>query len=271
MNIFIAGDSTFQYNNSSSYPMTGIGQMLPLYFTNLKQPDLAAHDIDTYTDNLVPGEPYESTVKEIETVTFYNYARNGRSTKSFITEGRLNVIDSQIQAGDYLFVVFGHNDQKADDPNRFTNPDTNFKANLMKFADTAERHGAFPVFLTPVARRIFDEETKTAKDTLKAYSDAMKDFADENGYPLIDLSELSRKLLTEVGFEAAGKFYMGLKPGEYDNYPDGRNDDTHLKPDGAYTFAGLCAKGLYDVCRAWNGKHTEGYSKLARFIRLPKA
>lgn len=269
MNIFIAGDSTFQYNNSSSYPMTGIGQMLPLYFTNLSQPDLAAHDIASYTDAFLPGEETDNGIKALETVTFYNYARNGRSTRNFISEGRLKVIDGQIKEGDYLFVIFGHNDQKADDPNRFTDPDTDFKENLLTFAQTAEKHGAYPVFFTPVARRIFDEETKTAKDTLKPYGDAMKAFAEEKGYPLVDLSKLSRQLITEVGYEEAGKFYMGLKAGEYANYPEGRVDDTHLKPDGAYTFAGLCAKGILEVCGSWEGKHREEYKKLASFIRKP--
>ncbi|MCR4938751.1 MAG: rhamnogalacturonan acetylesterase [Treponemataceae bacterium] len=269
MNIFIAGDSTFQYNNSATYPMTGIGQMLPLYFTNLSQPDLSVHDIDNYTDDLFPGEPGPEGKNPIETVTFYNYARNGRSTRNFISEGRLSVIDKQIKAGDFLFIIFGHNDQKADDPKRFTDPDTDFKANLLIFAQTAEKHGAFPVFFTPVARRIFDEKTKTAKDTLKPYGDAMKDFAKEKGYPLVDLSELSRKLITETGYEKAGKFYMGLKAGVYANYPEGRVDDTHLTPDGAYTFAGLCAQGLQEVCVSWEGKNQENYEKLASFIRLP--
>ena len=257
MKIFIAGDSTFQYNNSSTYPMTGIGQMLPLFFTNLSQPDLSAHDIDN-------PEPMQ------ETVTFYNYARNGRSTKNFISEGRLRVIDNQISSGDFLFIIFGHNDQKIDDPNRYTAPDGEYKENLRIFAETALKHGAYPVFFTPVARRIFDEKTQEASNTLKPYGDAMKEFAAEAGYPLVDLSELSRNLLTKLGFEASAHFYMGLKPGEYANYPEGRDDNTHLTPDGAYTFASLCAQGLIDVCGSWNGKYAESYRKLASFIRAPK-
>ena len=254
MNIFIAGDSTFQYNNSSTYPMTGIGQMLPLFFTNVAQPDLPTHDIDEY--------PLEQ-----ETVTFYNYARNGRSTKNFISEGRLKIIDSQISKGDFLFVIFGHNDQKADDPNRYTAPDGEYKTNLRTFAETAEKHDAFPVFFTPVARRIFDERTHEADDTLKPYGDAMKEFAADEGYPLVDLSGMSRSLITKLGFEESAKFYMGLKPGEYVNYPDGRDDNTHLKPDGAFAFASLCAQGLIDVCGMWNGKNAAAYKKLASFIR----
>ena len=266
MKIFIAGDSTFQYNNSSTYPMTGIGQMIPLFFTNLSQPDLAAHDINEKPAEATATANYTAH----ETVTFYNYARNGRSTKNFISEGRLRVIDNQISSGDFLFVVFGHNDQKADDPNRFTAPDGEFKANLRMFAETAEKHGAFPVFFTPVARRIFDDTTHEAVNTLKPYSDAMKEFAEAEGYPLVDLSALSCALLTKLGYEESAKFYMGLKPGEYANHPEGRNDNTHLKPDGAFAFAGLCAQGLIDVCGSWNGKNAESYKKLASFIRAPK-
>lgn len=279
MKIFIAGDSTFQYNNSSTYPMTGIGQMIPFFFTNLSQPDLAAHDINenpaespaTANSTGAGGTAESATYTTRETVTFYNYARNGRSTKNFISEGRLRVIDSQISNGDFLFVIFGHNDQKADDPNRYTAPDGEYKMNLRLFAQTAEKHGAYPVFFTPVARRIFDETTHEAVNTLKAYSDAMKEFAAEAGYPLVDLSALSCALLTKLGYEKSARFYMGLKPSEYANYPEGRDDNTHLKPDGAFTFAGLCAQGLIDVCGSWNGKNADAYQKLASFIRAPKS
>ena len=241
--------------------MTGIGQMLPLYFTNLSQPDLASSDI-TQTQNDEPAQA--------EKITFRNYARNGRSTKSFIAEGRLAVIEKQIAPGDFLFVIFGHNDQKSADPNRFTDPATSFKENLHEFAETAEKHGAFPIFFTPVARRIFDDATKTASDTLKAYSDAMKEFAFDGGYPLVDLSDFSRSFITKLGYEASARLYMGLEPGKYANYPDGRTDNTHLTPDGAFAFAGLCAKGIFEVCSGWNGRNADSYKRLASYIRLPK-
>jgi len=293
MKIFIAGDSTFQYNNSSTYPQTGIGQKLPLFFTNLSQPDLAAHDIDEYTgahaalgeaqnaiansltekaqtvnENTTQAKPQNSDIQE--TVTFLNFARNGRSTKSFINEGRLAFIDSEISKGDFLFIVFGHNDEKIQDPTRYTEPDGEYKKNLRIFAQTAQKHGAFPVFFTPVARRAFDNTGKRAIDTHKQYSDSMKDFAKEEGFPVIDLSELSRKLISKLGMADSARLYMNLKPGIYANFPEGRNDNTHLNPDGAFTFASLCVQGIIDVCGSWHGKNAEAYNKLASCIRPPK-
>ncbi len=261
MKIFIAGDSTFQYNNSSTYPQTGIGQMLPLFFANIAQPDLAEHDIDESKRTNTTAEEAQ------ETATFLNYARNGRSTKSYIDEGRLALIDREISKGDFLFIVFGHNDEKIQDPTRYTEPDDAYKENLRLFAQTALKHGAFPVFFTPIARRAFDAAKKEAIDTHKPYSDAMKNFAKEEGFPLIDLSELSRKLISKLGETDSARLYMNLKPGIYANYPEGRDDNTHLTPDGAFTFASLCAQGIIDVCGSWRGKNAEAYNKLASCIR----
>ena len=85
--IYYAADSIVAQKNIFTYPETGIGQMLPLY---LKR-----------------------------TVYVQNHAENGRSTKSFIDESRLAAIYNDIRQGDFLFIQFGHNDEKAADPNRY--------------------------------------------------------------------------------------------------------------------------------------------------------
>lgn len=85
-------------------------------------------------------------------VQIENYAENGRSTKQFIDEWRLATIYDRIHAGDFLFVQFGHNDEKASDPARYTDPETDFPANLERFVNVARNKGATPVFITPLTR-----------------------------------------------------------------------------------------------------------------------
>lgn len=265
MTVFIAGDSTFQYNNSSTYPQTGIGQMLPLFFRNLDQPDLGDKDIVQSDAKDISSEDSRG-----ETVTFRNYARNGRSTKSFIDEERLAHIEEELQPGDYLLVCFGHNDEKTQDPARYTDPETTYKENLKIFAQAAEKKGAFPIFITPVSRRAFNQNNGLPEDTHQAYSSAMTAFAMENGYPIIDLTALSQELLLNLGEEGCQHLYMNFPAGIHHNYPEGKEDNTHLTPDGAYAYASLTSKCIWFVCGRWNGRNSEAYRKLASFIRDPK-
>src|SRR5262249_51534132 len=93
-----------------------------------------------------------------ERVVVRNLAVNGRSTKSFIDEGRWRDALGQMRSGDWVFIQFGHNDAKTDDPVRFAAPRTTYRQNLIRFVDEAKQKGANPVLLTPVMRRRFDKE-----------------------------------------------------------------------------------------------------------------
>ncbi|MGN0779629.1 MAG: GDSL family lipase, partial [Aristaeellaceae bacterium] len=119
--IFWAGDSTVKQNSIETYPQTGIGQVFDRFVRR-----------------------YEVQVE--------NYAENGRSTRQFIDEGRLAVIYDRITEGDFLFIQFGHNDEKVQDPARYTDPDTDFPVNLGKFVNVARNKKATPVFITPLTR-----------------------------------------------------------------------------------------------------------------------
>jgi hypothetical protein len=102
--IFWAGDSTVQYNDILTFPQTGIGQVMNLFL----KPEVRVE----------------------------NHAKNGRSTKSFIDESRLTPIYDKITAGDFLFIQFGHNDEKKNDPQRYTDPHSDYMVNLEKFVET---------------------------------------------------------------------------------------------------------------------------------------
>ena len=92
-----------------------------------------------------------------EGVDVVNYAKNGRSTKSFIDEGLWDKVLGNLKEGDYVFIQFGHNDSKQSDSVRYAAPWGAYKANLEKFVLQTREKGGKPVLLTPVARRWFKE------------------------------------------------------------------------------------------------------------------
>lgn len=219
--IFWAGDSTVQTNDITTYPQTGIGQVFTLYLK--------------------------------ENVTVVNHAKNGRSTKSFLDEGRLNAIEESIGKGDFLFIQFGHNDEKAEDPSRYTEPFSSYMKNLEIFIDTARHHEAYPVLITPLERRCFADERHLGMGAHSDYVAAMKQVAEQKQVPLVDLYSMSRVELKRAGAEGSKKWFMNLEPGEYPSCPEGKTDNTHLKYEGAVFFAGLIAKGLKELGGIYEG------------------
>lgn len=196
--IFYAGDSTVKFNKISTYPQTGISQALLLYLK--------------------------------DSVEVKSFARNGRSTKSFLDEGRLALMEKEMKEGDFLFIQFGHNDEK-DDPARHTDPDTTFRENLMRFIASARERGARPVLITPIARRLFDENGVFLPGSHGAYPEAVRRTGKKAGVPVIDLTSITEKYLSAMGDLASKAYFMWPK------------DNTHLKPEGAVLMAGfLCGE-----------------------------
>lgn len=194
--IFYAGDSTVKFNKISTYPQTGISQALLLYLK--------------------------------DSVEVKSFAQNGRSTKSFLDEGRLTLIERKMKEGDFLFIQFGHNDEK-DDPARHTDPDTTFTENLMRFISAARDKGARPVLITPIARRLFDDNGVFLPGSHGAYPEAVWRTGREAGVPVIDMTSITEKYLAALGDLASKAYFMWPK------------DNTHLKPEGAVLMAGfLC-------------------------------
>lgn len=215
--IFWAGDSTVRQNSIATYPQTGIGQGMSRYL----RPD----------------------------VRMENHAENGRSTKSFLDEGRLEPIAERIMAGDFLFIQFGHNDEKPEDPTRYADPETGFPENLERFVNVARSKGAYPVIITPVTR--YNRNAPGARYRHDLWAASARRTAQKLGAALIDLTAMSEKLVDALGEQARTRFYMNLPAGVYPNYPDGQADNTHLQPEGAVTFAGLIAQGLYKLGGAY--------------------
>ena len=197
--IFYAGDSTVKFNKASTYPQTGLSQAMLLY--------------------LADG------------VEMKSFAQNGRSTKSFLDEGRLALIEKEMKEGDFLFIQFGHNDEK-DDKSRHTDPDTTFQENLMVFIQAARSKAAYPVLITPIARRLFDAQGKFLPGSHGAYPDAVRKTGKRAGVPVIDLTAVTEAYLESVGDLASRAYFMWPK------------DNTHLKPEGAVLIAGFLSREL---------------------------
>lgn len=205
--IYLAGDSTIAEKLDEKRPETGWGEKFSLFFD--------------------------------ENISISNHAKNGRSTRTFISEGRWQAIMDSVKEGDYVFIQFGHNDQSKNKPDRYTPPE-DFHNNLIRFINETREHKAIPVLITPVMRRRFDENGKFY-DVHGIYPGIVRKDARETETYLIDLHKSSEKLLEELGEEGSVKLFLHLEPGESPNYPDGVTDDTHFNDYGAKVIAALVA------------------------------
>ncbi|MCG9972878.1 rhamnogalacturonan acetylesterase [Christiangramia crocea] len=177
-------------------------------------------------------------------INIENHAVNGRSTRSFISEGRWEKVKNKLQPGDFVFIQFGHNDQKIQDPERYTNPFTQYRANLEKFVKETREKGANPILLSSIVRRNFNE-SGVLVNTHGEYPLVTRMVAEHMDVPFIDMQLLTEQLETAYGPEDSKKLHLHLEPGE-DNYePEGMQDDTHLSEKGATLVASLVLQEIY--------------------------
>ena len=139
-------------------------------------------------------------------VTVANYARNGRSTKSFITLGLWDKVKKDLKSGEYLFIQFGHNDSKVSDTTRYAPAFGLYQENLRLFVSHALSVGAKPILFTPVSRRWFDDRGKLKTDCHGDYPEAARQVAEEFGIPLIDANSITQEWLSSIGDEASRKY-----------------------------------------------------------------
>ena len=183
-----------------------------------------------------------------------NHAVNGRSSKSFIDEGRWEKVLEKIKPGDYVIIQFGHNDEKPQ-PNRHTDPGSTFDYNLAKYIRETREHGGIPVLMNCVVRRNFmvkapeiaDDEllrTSTFKDTHGLYKEAPRDVAQRMNCHFIDANKITHDLEQGLGTEASKKLHMWFRPGEEPSEPKGKQDNTHYNIHGATVVANLLADAL---------------------------
>lgn len=205
--VFLCGNSTVV--DQDNEPWASWGQMIPRFFN--------------------------------DKVAFANYAESGESANTFIGANRLKKAVSQMKAGDYVFIEFGHNDQKQKGPGKGAY--YSYMTSLKTFIDEARLKGAHPVLVTPTQRRSFDEQGKI-KDTHEDYPEAMKWLADKENVPLIDLHSMTRTLYEALGVEESKKAFVHYPANTYPNQPQPLQDNTHFNPYGAYEIAKCVIEGM---------------------------
>jgi len=207
--VFLAGNSTVV--DEAEEPWCGWGQV----FTNFFTPDIA----------------------------IANYAESGEAANTFVATKRFAKLLSKIRKGDYLFIEFGHNDEKQKGEGK--GPYTSFKSDLKYLADKTREKGAIPVLVTSMHRRFFDENGKV-KNTHGNYPDAVRQLAKEEGITLIDLNNMSAILYEAWGVDGSKRAFVHYPAGTFPNQKAPLADNTHFNPYGATEIAKCVLKGILE-------------------------
>lgn len=228
--IFMIGDSTMADKEiKNGNQERGWGQMLPDFLT--------------------------------EDIVVKNHAADGRSSLSFINEGRWDKVLSELRKGDYVFIQFGHNDEKPAEE-LHTVPGQSFDNNLRRFVREARAKGANPVLLNSIVRRnypppgctehqyTYETEGEVLVDTHGAYAESPRRIAKEMDVPFMDMTRLTHDLVAGMGPEESKKLFMWIPPGVYDFCPDGKVDNTHLNIYGGKVIAELAIREVAKVVPA---------------------
>lgn len=212
--IYIAGDSTAQsYSEENSIQRGWAQRLQPLF--------------------------------DEEKVEVVNRSIGGRSSSSFIREGRWDAIVNELQKGDWVFVQFGHNDTSTN-PQRHAEPEE-YKANFEKFCQEARAKGANPVILTSIAMRTWQNgELVVARPHFAEYIQIARDVAKEQNVPLIDMHKSTLELIRSLGDEGSKELYYHVKVGDHPSIQADKQDDTHLREKGAVAYAQMVADAIRD-------------------------
>ncbi len=220
--IFTIGDSLVQTYSDYYAPQTGWGQTLQNYFDESK-------------------------------VLVKNHALGGRSSGSFMREGRLNEVLLNVKEGDYVLVEFGHNDASTNKEDRYTSVE-DYKIYLKEqYIRAIEQRGGIPVLVTLCNRNDYNTTTGQFNVSFERYVVAMREVAEETGTLLIDLNAMTVEHFTYLnqtyGIGVTEEIIFNYADaGEFTGaYADGVADNTHLQEYGAKVVGGFVAKGLCDL------------------------
>lgn len=207
--VFLAGNSTV--TDQEKEPYSAWGQMLPSFFD--------------------------------ENVVIINLAESGETMKSFENSGRLRKLLSMLRPGDYVFIQFGHNDQKPG--NNYLDANTSYKDYLKKYVSLVKEKGGIPVLVSSMHRRNFDSDGKII-NTHGRYPEAMKEVAMEVEIPFIDLNEMSKYLYEALGVENSKKLFVHYPANSFPGQTEPLSDNSHHSTYGAYQLAKCVVKGIID-------------------------
>jgi len=204
LKLHLVGDSTMSDKPNLAYPERGWGQLLPQF--------------------LLPQ------------LSVVNHAANGRSTRRFLSEGRWQLLLSELGRGDYVLIQFGHNDSKQSDPARYAAFDGDYQTFLAQFIADVRARGATPMLASPICRRNFAENGSLKRD-LAGYANAAAKVAKAAEVSFFDLQQHSCGLWQQLGKDASQPYFIQVPAGLYQKFPDGKVDNTHLTLQGASKIA----------------------------------
>ena len=167
-----------------------------------------------------------------EDVEIINLAKSGRSTITFINEGRWE--NALKENADYVFIQFGHNDSHAKEKPESTDAETDYKDYLRQYVNESRQVGMTPVLITPMHRRRFENDGKITQE-LMPYADAMKIIAKEKNVTIVDLHASSGTAFEELGDEGSSDLSCSLE------------DRTHFSEKGARLMAKLITTELSGI------------------------
>lgn len=208
--LHMIGDSTMANKEKLYLPERGWGQVLPQFFTT--------------------------------SIKIENHAKNGRSTRSFIYEGRWDLVYDELQTGDFVLMQFGHNDGVVTKIGRHSTPEE-YEYNLTRFIKETRSKNALPILATPIVRRRFNENNEFY-DSHGVYPDIVRKLAKKLDVPLLDLHATSTDFITHLGAEESKNVYLHIEPGVHDSLPNGKIDDTHFSEYGATEMAKLACEQI---------------------------
>ena len=240
--IHVVGDSTVQTYKDNAYPQTGWGQVIGYFFDGAR-------------------------------VKVNNAALGGRSSRTFIEEGRLDGVINSAQKGDYLFVQFGHNDRDYSKSARYVEP-SQFPGYIQKYVDAGQKKGMNVILISPMnlngSRNVFS----TGSNNYDARG-MMQTVAKNNKIPFVDLNMKSyntynttyKSMLDYV----TRYLYKKLEKGEYPNYPDGVNDGTtHFQEMGSMGHAQMICEELEENLKSNTNLSADAKAALTTLVSTIK-
>lgn len=214
MKLICMGDSTMQYNDETTFPQVGWPQALE-----------------------------EKLNKDVRLM---NFAKNGRSTKTFMNEGRFEDALRFTDKDSIVLIEFGHNDEHDYDPKTYTAPDKEYPQNLDYMVKECKKKGAYVLLCTPIYRRQFLEDGTLDPKCHALYREAMIEVAKQNEIPYVDFTSLTREKIEKTGVEESREYFMNFDANIYPIYPEGKKDNTHLRMKGAQMVADLFYESVKD-------------------------
>lgn len=234
LGIYIVSDSTAQTYSAQEYPQSGWGAEL---YHQIK-----GNDVKVSASSFYP----QATKYLLNNLFIDNRSIGARSSKTFITEGRLEAILKDIKPGDWALIQFGDNDATAYRPDRYVSPE-NFSIYLNQYVDSVRARGAHPILISPPTQFKYDDKSRQFKICFNDYRRQMFTLSQKKNIPFIDLGKETTNLLNKWGKDPAHALFLQVQKLDYPNLKEDKFDITHFQEYGAFEVAKIVAKNMMKI------------------------